>query len=195
MTKLLNKTSSSFIGRLVCLGALLSSGAAVHAEEESWLGWMLDFDRQKGVQAVDNESWKEECGSCHFAYPPGLMVSQSWEKLLTPAALEDHFGENAELDESVLADLKAYALSHAAEKSYFKRSRKITRSVGEAEAPLRITDTDYIRRKHEEIPKKLIKGNPDVQLASNCTACHTKADKGIFDDDTVNIPGHGAWDD
>ncbi|MBT6616074.1 MAG: cytochrome C, partial [Deltaproteobacteria bacterium] len=30
---------------------------------------------------------------------------------------------------------------------------------------------------------------------SNCTSCHKEAEKGIFDDDTVLIPGYGRWDD
>ncbi|MFZ5601159.1 MAG: cytochrome C, partial [Pseudomonadota bacterium] len=53
----------------------------------------------------------------------------------------------------------------------------------------------YIKRKHHESPKRMIKDNPDVQSLSNCNACHTKAEKGIFDNDTVNIPNFSEWED
>jgi len=70
------------------------------------------------------------------------------------------------------------------------------RSLAADEAPLRITEVPYIKHKHEEIPARLIKGNPKVRSLSYCTKCHQEArDKGIFDDDTVLIPGHGRWDD
>jgi hypothetical protein len=60
-------------------------------------------------------------------------------------------------------------------------------------APLRITEVPYIRRKHHEIPERLIKANDKVKSLSYCDACHQQADKGSYDDDTVSIPGHGNW--
>jgi len=54
----------------------------------------------------------------------------------------------------------------------------------------------YIKRKHSEIPKRLIQDNKKVRSLSNCLNCHTQAkEKGVFDDDTVFIAGHGEWDD
>ena len=34
----------------------------------------------------------------------------------------------------------------------------------------------------------MIKDNKDVKSLSYCNACHTKADDGIFKEDTVSIP-------
>lgn len=164
------------------------AGSAYAEQPQSFWQWMGTFSRMKEVAPVTNEAYTEECGSCHFAYPPGLLPSASWNKLLAPQALQDHFGENAELDEDVLSNIQAYANANAAEKSWYKRSRKIDNATHGVEAPLRITETRYIKRKHHEIPKKMIKDNPDVQSQANCTACHTQADKGIFDSDTVDIP-------
>ena len=45
---------------------------------------------------VNNPTFKEECGACHFAYQPELLPSGSWGKILS--GLEDHFGEVIELD-------------------------------------------------------------------------------------------------
>jgi len=151
--------------------------------------------RQNEIVAVNNKQYKDECGSCHFAYPPGLLPTKSWEKLLTAEALKKHFGENAELDTETLKVIYDYAIANAADKSYHKRSRKIAVATENIEAPLRITEVRYIKRKHHEIPEKMIKGNKDVKSLSYCDACHTQADKGVFDEDTVKIPNYPDWDD
>lgn len=181
---------------MVAMMMLAGWGAQALAEDaNSFSGWLFTLDRMKEVRAVDNEQYAEECGACHFAYPPGLLPSQSWHKLLAPEALADHFGENAELNDDVLAEIQQFAYTHAAEHSYYKRSRKIARATADGSAPLRITEVKYIKRKHHEIPTRMIKDNPDVQSLSNCNACHTQAEKGVFDNDTVNIPNYPDWDD
>lgn len=178
------------------VAALIMSGWVGQAmAEDSFGNWLITFSRMKEVKMVDNDQYAEECGACHFAYPPGLLPTRSWEKLLDVNALEDHFGENAELDDDVLASIQHYVYDNAAEKSYFKRSRKIAKATEDGEAPIRITDVKYIKRKHHEIPKRMIKDNPDVKSLSNCNACHTQAEKGVFDNDTVNIPNFADWDD
>jgi hypothetical protein len=63
------------------------------------------------------------------------------------------------------------------------------------EAPLRITEVRYIKRKHHEIPEKMITGNKDVKSLSYCDACHTQANKGVYDEDTVKIPNYPNWED
>jgi hypothetical protein len=62
-------------------------------------------------------------------------------------------------------------------------------------APLRITRLPFFLRKHDEIPVRLVKGNPKVSRLSNRNVCHEGAAMGEFDEDTVNIPGYGRWDD
>lgn len=176
------------------LTGLLCLSGAVWAEE-SLLEAMFTPLRQKEVSPVTNKQYKDECGSCHFAYQPGLLPAKSWEKLLNEKALADHFGENAELDKDVLASIYEYVMANAADKSYYKRARKIAISTEGIEAPLRITEVRYIKRKHHEIPDKMIKGNKDVKSLSYCDACHTQADKGDFDEDTVKIPNYPDWDD
>ena len=164
----------------------------VHAEE-GFFTWLIDFSRQKGVAPVTNESYNEECGACHFPYQPGLLPEQSWRKLFDAKQMADHFGDSAELDEALRVKLLEYAVANSADKSYHKRSRKIMASLDDGEAPLRITETAYFKEKHEEIPDSLVKKNPDVKSFSQCNKCHRKAEKGVFDDDTVFIPGHGRW--
>lgn len=175
------------------LAGLLCTTYAAQAEETKW-SWLGNPLRQKEINPVSNKTYLEECGSCHFAYQPGLLPGKSWEKLLNEKALADHFGDNAELDADTLKEIRAFVLENAAEKSYYKRARKIAVAT-ENETPLRITEVRYIKRKHHEIPEKMIKGNQDVKSLSYCDACHTQAKKGVYDEDTVRIPNYPDWDD
>ncbi len=164
----------------------LASGAAMADDDYG------TSRRGPDVAPVKHALYRDECGSCHFAYQPGLLPAQSWRKLM--GSLEDHFGENAELDEATRQELLDLLVANAAENSETRRSAKILRSVGK-ESPMRITEVPYIRRKHDEIPARLIRGNPDVRSLSNCAACHTRADSGSFAEREIDIPGIGRWDD
>src|ERR1017187_6324740 len=126
----------------VLAGVLLVTCASAQAEENV-ADWLLNFSRTNGVKPVVNKTYKEECGSCHFAYQPGLLPTRSWEKLLTAQALHNHFGEVADLDKDTLQIVYNYAIENAADKSYYKRSRKITVATEGVDAPLRITDVRY----------------------------------------------------
>jgi Dihaem cytochrome c len=172
------------------LAGLLLMGSGYAQADDGFWKWLVTFSRTKGVKPVTNDSYNEECGACHFAYQPGLLPTKSWEKLLTPEALHDHFGEVADLDPDTLKGIRDYALANAADKSWYKRSRKITVATEDVDAPLRITEVSYIKRKHHDIPEKMIKGNKDVRSLSYCDACHTQASKGVYDSDTVSIPNY-----
>ena len=174
------------------LATLLMAAPVVSADEASLLSW-FSIERKKGVKPVDNELYREECGSCHFAYQPGLLPARSWQQLLSLKALEDHFGENAELDPETQKSLLNYLVKYSAEKSSYKRSKKIALSSSDSTTLIRITENDYIRNKHSKIPKEIIKSEK-VKSLSYCDACHTQAEKGSFDDDQVSIPGYADWD-
>ncbi len=178
---------------LLTAGLLTSGGTAL--AEESFTQWMTSLTRHKEVQPVDNKAYKEECSGCHMAYQPGLLPARSWEKMLNEKALNDHFGDNASLDADTLKEILTYAVANSADKSYYKRSRKIALATETGDAPLRITEVRYIKRKHHKIPEKMIKGNKDVKSLSFCNACHTKAEEGNFDNDTVKIPSYPNWKD
>lgn len=175
------------------LFAVLAMRSASAGDDKFWMwlgGGTLDGWKGIGVQPVKNQQYLDECGACHFAYQPGLLPAKSWELLLTPAGLHNHFGEVADLDKDTLQAIRKYVLANSSDKSYYKISRKINVATVDGPPPLRITQVRYIRRKHHGIPEKMIKGNKDVGSLSNCNACHTKADKGIFKEDTVSIPNY-----
>jgi len=136
------------------------------------------------LNPVDNPTYKEECGACHFAYQPELLPSWSWEKVL--AGLEDHFGEALELDPDSKKIVTEYLKANAAEHSSAKRAVKIMRSLRNR-TPLRITEIPYIREKHHEVSPNVFK-RESIGSLSNCSACHTTAAEGIYEDDYVSIP-------
>lgn len=146
-----------------------------------------------GVAPVTNALYAEECGSCHLAYPPGLLPARSWLRIMSQ--LNDHFGDNAELDEKSKQTILNYLDTNSADRSNYRRSKKILRSLRDTSTPTRITDVPYIQHEHNEIPQRLIKMNPQVKSLSNCDKCHQNAAQGSFKERDINIPGYGRWDD
>ncbi len=146
------------------------------------------FGKELDVAPVKNSLYLEECGDCHFPYQPGLLPARSWQKMMSNSSLQDHFGEDIVFDEQqIKKQLLNYMITNAADNSPFKRSRKIMKSLSYNDAPLSILKTPYIRRKHSDIPQRLI-AQPEVGTLSNCEACHKKASKGNYDDDEIRIP-------
>jgi cytochrome c551/c552 len=145
-----------------------------------------EHDGKRHLKPVDNPTYKETCGDCHFAYQPELLPSGSWEKIL--AGLADHNGEEIEIDQESKKIISEYLKANSAEYSSAKRAVKIMRSL-RGQTPMRITDVPYIRHKHEDddIPADAFQ-RKSVGSMSNCIACHTTAENGVYDDDHVVIP-------
>ena len=171
------------------IGLCLSTGV-VWGDDDSWLKY-LGGGSSRDVAAVTNPLYEEECGSCHFAYPPGLLPEASWRKMMT--SLDDHFGDNAELSADAQQQLLSYITENAADYSRKRLSAKVMRYVGKREAPARITEVPYIRHEHDEIPVRVLR--QQKLRISECPVCHIQAKKGSFDEDEINIPGYGRWDD
>ena len=189
---------------IVFSGALYLAAADDDHKEKSWFHKILDWDNDDDhkhrkrnrkrhrdnehdgsyLKPVNNPTYKEECGACHFAYQPELLPEASWMKILTN--LDDHFGESIELDDDSRKAISDYLKSNSAEYSSAKRAVKIMRSLRN-HVPMRITDTPYIREKHHEISPNVFK-RESIGSLSNCSACHTTAENGIYEDDNVKIP-------
>ena len=144
-----------------------------------------------GVAPVDFSLYRNECGSCHMAYQPGLLPAYSWEHLMF--GLDNHFGENAELEDPERKAILGYLLDHAAGRSNYRVSNKMLRGI--RGVPQRISELPYFVHEHREIPPRLVSGNPKVRSFSNCNACHTRAGDGSYDEHQVNIPGYGRYED
>jgi mono/diheme cytochrome c family protein len=187
------------------LGVGMVGVVNVASADEGWKIFGRDDDddehgerRNSASKQLDNspvrQLYVDECAACHMAYPAGFLPERSWQKMM--GSLDDHFGENAELDATTQQAITQYLVDNAAEKSSNRRARKFLRSVSDNATPLRITELRYFKKKHDEVPDRMVTGNPDVGSFSQCQTCHgDRAEQGYFDDDSVNIPNHGRWDD
>jgi Dihaem cytochrome c len=173
----------------VWVGIVLLGLPGVAVADEGF--FQMVFGHHNEVEPVHDATFDEECGACHLAYQPGLLPRRSWERIMAPDALSDHFGDDASLEEPAREKIAAFLEEHAADDSPYKRSIKVRRSIPQDEAPLRITDVPYIRRKHADLGRERVQDNPKVKSLANCEACHRKAAEGVYDDDTVSIPGFG----
>jgi hypothetical protein len=131
------------------------------------------------LSSPQDQTYLKVCGSCHFAYQPGLLPKASWEKMMS----EGHFGP---MDEQIKKQIMTYLKTNSAENNSSKISRKIIASVGKNK-PTKIMDIPYIRKKHDEISPDVFK-RKSIGSSSNCIACHTKAKEGDYKDDFVKIP-------
>lgn len=141
--------------------------------------------KTSNLAAATNTQYKTECASCHMAYPPGFLPTRSWTKLMN--GLDRHFGENASLDEKTKTEITDFLVTNSADRSSNRRSDKINRIIPNSSAPIRITETPYFIRKHDEINPATWK-RPKIKTAANCMACHKGAEQGNFSEHEISIP-------
>lgn len=132
------------------------------------------------LAVAPNAKWKEECGSCHIAYPPRLLTADNWQKLM--GGLNRHFGSNAELDPGDNKEILGFLQRNAADSERFGAST------------LRITDTPWFRREHRNIAAKEWT-LPEVKSRSNCSACHQNVARNIWSERDIRVPGKGRWEE
>lgn len=132
-----------------------------------------------------NKNWQQECASCHIAYSPALLPQASWKKLMT--GLDSHFGENASLDPATQADILRFLEINAADTGSSQIGHRVMQGMNAKDAPLRITETRWFVRKHDEVARSTW-SRKSVGSAANCAACHQKADQGRFDEHAIRIP-------
>lgn len=126
--------------------------------------------RARGAMVVTDTVTKTECSACHMAYPPALLPARSWRALMSD--LPNHFGEDASLDDKTRADIEAYLVSSAPDAAA---------GVTAGDTPLRISELPWFKREHsDEVSPRMLE---KAKSMSNCAACHTGAERGIFEDD------------
>lgn len=127
------------------------------------------------MPAQVNAKFQQECASCHMAYPPGLLPAASWTKLM--GGLDKHFGADASLTPAETTEITNFLLKNA--------SNRWTAST----APLRITESTWFKTKHNsrEIAPDVWK-RASIKSPANCSACHSSAEKGDFNENSIKIP-------
>lgn len=119
--------------------------------------------------------YKQECAACHVAYPPKLLPAESWQRLMR--GLPTHFGTDASLDEASVKQISKWLGQNAG-----------TRRAGQTAPPDdRITRSAWFQREHHEVSPRTWQ-LPKVKSASNCLACHARANQGVFNEHEVRIP-------
>lgn len=114
-------------------------------------------------------NYTEECGSCHVPYPPQRMTATGWETQMRN--LGKHYGTDASLDAESAQRISAYLMANAASKE----------KLAPTEATARLTKTRWFIKEHGETP-------PKGESFSNCSACHTLAERGDFEERTLKTP-------
>jgi len=176
------------------LGAIAISYAV--ADDDGYSKNYKNKNSKYQVSPVKNSLYKEECASCHFGYQAGLLPKRSWEKLMEPKELENHFGDDASVDEKTRLTLLSYLTKNAADSkgNRSRLSKKLDSKISRYSTPIAISETRYFKREHDEIPRRLIV-QEDVKSIANCVACHTTAQKGYYGERDIKIPNYGRWDD
>jgi nitrate/TMAO reductase-like tetraheme cytochrome c subunit len=119
--------------------------------------------------------YQQECAACHVAYPPGMLPAASWKRVINK--LPQHYGTDASLDAATVNELATWLSANA---GTYKR-------VSEEPPQDRITTSTWFEHKHRKVAPEVWK-RAAIGSRANCAACHTRADKGGFDDDNVRIP-------
>lgn len=156
--------------RMIAVVALLGGAAAAHADDD-------DGERHEGGRraVVSNAAWQAECGSCHVAFPPRMLPAASWREMM--AGLDKHFGTDASLEAPVALEIGTFLETHAGKR----------KQDPDAKPLLRISETRWFVREHDEVPQRVWK-NPLVKSPANCAACHTQAESGKYGERNIRMP-------
>jgi hypothetical protein len=188
------KHRNRLIAAVVSVGLLVMTGVAMSDDDRGKELLRTWFERTTpGIEPAESEIYVKECGGCHFPYQPGLLHALSWEKIM--GGLDDHFGENAELDEGDQRTIRNFLLDNSAGRVNYGLPNKIMAAQGDRPLPIRVTEMRYFVYEHSELPRKMVQDNPKVKSFSNCDSCHQRAKQGLYDEHDVRIPGFGRWDD
>ncbi|MBK1717036.1 cytochrome C [Thiocystis violacea] len=159
--------------------------------EES--GWM---ESRAPLASVVNATYNTECGACHMAYQPGLLPPRAWAEIMTPAALANHYGDDASLTDDLRTEIITFLGANSADLALQGNPQRGDSSgANTGGARPRITETTNFKREHDKIPARLVKDNPEVGSLSQCNACHRGATDGDYSERRIDIPGHGPWKD
>ena len=163
------------------LGSLLLGGILIFGF------YGLFVHAQDTEEYQKNPAYIEECGACHLAYPPGLMPSKTWDKVMT--GLSDHFGENAELDDETAQLIMSYLQQESLRPGKPTVMSEMLRKLPQ-NPPLRMTEFPAFLAAHEIIGEQLEMDSFPKGFLSPCADCHRQAADGIFEKDRMH-PGYG----
>jgi len=127
--------------------------------------------------------YAQQCGSCHFAYPPSLMTAPVWTAVMD--GLADHFRKTVVLDTATAEQIRGWLVTNSSE-HWDTRAANRFRRMDPAE-PLRITASPAWVHYHDDLPNAVF-ASKAVGSKLACGACHRDAATGRFDPQEIAIP-------
>lgn len=155
---------------LLALLALTVAARPVLADEDEH-----HESRNGRAVAAQLPAYEQECGACHLAFPARYLPADSWQRLMS--GLDKHFGVDASLDAA-----QSKAIGHWLQQNAASGWRAVS-----APPQDRITRSRWFVRQHDEIGAAVWK-RKSVGSAANCSACHSGAAQGNFNEHAVRIP-------
>jgi hypothetical protein len=172
--------------RLCGAAALACSVGASHAADDRFD--RATADSKNGFAVAGDAQYRKECGSCHFAYLPGLLPAQSWQLVMD--SLKSHYGEALNIPAATTSDITAYLKTNAADVSEFAGSKIIMQRIRPESPPRRVTDVPHIRSYHRVMVETIaVNAKIKPRGFTNCNDCHRRAENGSFALDELAIPG------
>jgi len=103
------------------------------------------------------------------------------ENAFLPAGLKKAPASDGTQRGDSVAEITAYLVANAGDQGGQRYGAKLLRGVSTTNAPLRITELPKWTREHRKVPDWEWK-HKDVRTKANCTACHTQAELGYYDE-------------
>lgn len=156
------------------MNLLLKAGLAISAALHIAGAAIADGSRLQ-MPANPPAVFVNECASCHMAFSPRLLPAESWNRVMN--GLSKHYGVDASLTDSQATEIRRWLTANAA-------------NGGKQSTPPpedRITKSAWFIKKHHEISPATW-ARASIKSAANCAACHSQAEKGLFDERHIRIP-------
>ena len=165
----LNAAQKAFCALALCALALLCVLLQTPANSLLHASTPPAFSTQKPYAL-----YKKECGSCHIAYAPYLLPQKAWANLM--GDLQNHFGDDASLDEPEFADISSFLNANVSERyeTQFKANL-----ASENISEIAISKYKFYQKAHENLPQSLFE-SPQIKSKANCNACHENGELGFF---------------
>ena len=128
---------------------------------------------------LPDEIVEEECGACHQVFQFQMLPGVAWEAITND--LENHFGEDASLDDETVEHIQQYLIAHSA--NTVRGGGKFLWGTETTQLILRISETPFWEIKHRDVVPDGGWEYGTSNSKSNCTACHDNELKGNYDKD------------
>ncbi len=98
--------------------------------------------------------------------------------------LENHFGDDASLDEELNKNILAFLLKNSAETSTTEASFKFLQSIKNQDI-IAFSKTTVWEKTHKDVPEEIF-DNEKIKGKANCKAGHSDIEKGLIENENIN---------